>query len=238
VPANTGSACHTPVMAPPAAPAQSVQQAILQALYALFLGGIITAFLVVGLTTFYPQPSFESPQIVELQQRQQAIYECPDGVGCEITPAEQAEIARIDKELEPLRAQQEQARQLWARNAGLILIAAATALLALSLVRWDRAIVLSNGMLLGGLFTMVGGIGLSIAGGEGVARFLVLSLALALTVGLGYLRFARRPADSTGPTAPGGPPAAGDQPSDVTELSGRVADLEMRMSDMRRALGG
>lgn len=222
-----------------AAPAQSVQQAILQALYALFLGGIITAFLVVGLTTFYPQPSFETPQIVELQQRQEAIYECRDGVGCEITPAEQAEIARIDQELAPLREAQEVARQQWARNAGLILIAAATALLALSLVRWDRAIVLSNGMLLGGLFTMVGGIGLSIAGGEGVARFLVLTLALALTVGLGYLRFARRPEEpTTGPATPGGPPVPGEPGTDVSDLSGRVADLETRMSDMRRALGG
>ncbi len=226
-------------MAPASAPAQSVQQAILQALYALFLGGIITAFLVVTLTTFYPQPSFETQQIVELQQRQQQIYECPDGKGCEITQAEQAEIARIDKELEPLRAQQEQARQEWARNAGLILIAAATALLGLSLVRWDRAIVLSNGMLLGGLFTMVGGIGLSIAGGEGVARFLVLALALALTVGLGYLRFARRPEEAaTGTVATGVPPAPGEPAPDVADLSGRVADLETRLSDMRRALGG
>jgi hypothetical protein len=227
-------------MAPAAAaPAQSVQQAILQALYALFLGGIITAFLVVGLTTFYPQPSFETPQIVELQQRQESIYECRDGVGCELTPAEQAEIARIDQELAPLREAQEVARQQWARNAGLILIAAATALLALSLIRWDRAIVLSNGMLLGGLFTMVGGIGLSIAGGEGVARFLVLTLALALTVGLGYLRFARRPEEPTaGPATPGGPPVPGEPGTDVSDLSGRVADLETRMSDMRRALGG
>lgn len=56
-------------------------------------------------------------------------------------------------------------------------------------MRSDRVIVLNNGMLLGGLFTMAGGIGLSVAGGEGVARFLVLSAALAITVVLGYLRF-------------------------------------------------
>jgi hypothetical protein len=222
-----------------ASPAQSVQQAILQALYALFLGGIITAFLVVGLTTFYPQPSYETQQILSLQERQQAIFECRDGVGCELTSAEQAEIAAIDQELEPLRDAQGQARQQWARNSGLILIAAATALLALSLVRWDRAIVLSNGMLLGGLFTMVGGIGLSIAGGEGVARFLVLSLALALTVGLGYLRFARRTVEGgAGLPAPGGPSAAGEPPPGVSDLVGRVSALESRMTDMRRALGG
>ena len=41
-------------MAAPTVPAQAVQQAILQSLYALFLGGIITAFLVVGLLTFFP----------------------------------------------------------------------------------------------------------------------------------------------------------------------------------------
>jgi hypothetical protein len=215
---------------------QSVQQAILQALYALFLGGIITAFLVVGLTTFYPQPTTGSEQIASLEAREAEIYRCPEGVGCELTAAEQAEATGIRDQLEGLRSEQQEAQQAWTRAAGLILIAAATVLLALSLIRWDRAIVLSNGLLLGGLFTMVGGIGLTIAGGEGLARFLVLSLALALTIGLGYLRFARRPAPGDG--APSGAPAEQAPGGAVGELATRVADLEARLAEVRRALGG
>jgi len=111
-----------------------------------------------------------------------------------------------------------------------VLIAVATALLGLSLIRWDAAIVLSNGLLIGGLFTMVGGIGFTIAGGSGVERFLVLLLAVAITVGLGFVRFARRGG------APSGTPGAGVPPA--TDLEARVAVLEAKLQDLRRALGG
>lgn len=215
-------------MMQPSVSAQAVQQAILQALYALFLGGIITAFLVVGLNTFYPTPSVNEEQIAALDDEASAIYDCPDGKSCEVTAAEEVRLRQIEQQREDLYEEQTQAQQEWSRSAGLVLIGLATALLALSLIRWDRAIVLSNGLLLGGLFTMVGGIGLTIASGEGMARFLVLSLALALTVGLGYLRFARSVVEA--PITTGAPPE--------TELGGRVAQLEARLDDMRRALGG
>jgi len=220
-------------MAQQAVPGSAVvQQAILQTLYALFLGGIITAFLVVGLNTFYGQPTEYTDRIAALDQRESEIYQCKEtgGTDCPATAQEQAELADITREREELWALQDQQRAAWARNAGLALVAMATVLLALSLIRWDRAIVISNGLLLGGLFTMAGGIGLVIAGGEGLARFLVMGLALALTVGLGYLRFARRPAGAT--------PTAGTPAADTSGLERRVAGLEATLDDLRRALGG
>jgi hypothetical protein len=216
-------------MAPPSSSAQAVQQAILQALYALFLGGIITAFLVVGLNTFYPTPDVNEEQLAALEEREQAIFDCsPGDVDCDLTASKQAELRQIENEREQLWQEQDEAQESWSRVAGLILIALATLLLALSLMRWDRAIVLSNGLLLGGLFTMVGGIGLTIASGQGIDRFLVLTLALGLTVGLGYLRFARRaePLQEVGASLA------------ESELDQRVAALERRLDEARRALGG
>ena len=216
-------------MAQPSSSAQAVQQAILQALYALFLGGIITAFLVVGLNTFYPTPDVNEEQLSALEEREQAIFDCPPGdVDCDLTASEQAELRQIENEREQLWQEQDEAQESWSRVAGLILIGLATLLLALSLIRWDRAIVLSNGLLLGGLFTMVGGIGLTIASGQGIDRFLVLTLALGLTVGLGYLRFARRaePLQEVGASVA------------ESELDERVTALERRIDEARRALGG
>ena len=219
-------------MAAPTVPAQAVQQAILQSLYALFLGGIITAFLVVGLLTFFPEPS-DAARIDELQDRQNEINDCYYVASdCTLTPAQQQELKQIEDELDELYSNQDTQTKAHNRVFGVVLIVFATGLLALSLVRWDRAIVLSNGLLLGGLFTMVGGIGVTISTGDGVARFLILSLALAVTVGLGYLRFARRADDA--PTL--APAVAAGAPD--TELGQRVAALEGTLAELRRALGG
>lgn len=218
-------------MAPEATTSQAVQQAILQALYALFLGGIITAFLVVGLNTFYPPPEIDNDAGLQLiRDRESEIHRCTDEVECTVTQAEEAELLQLEAQREEIYDQHEEDQQLWSRNAGLVLIGLATGLLALSLIRWDRAIVLSNGLLLGGLFTMVGGILLTVLAGQGLERFLVLTLALALTVSLGYVRFARR--SETTPVT-----ASSAEVADAG-LDGRVAALENRIDDMRRALGG
>lgn len=216
-------------MAPSASPAQAVQQGVLQALYALFLGGIITAFLVVGLNTFYPAPEVNEEELAALDERELDLLDCPPGEAeCELTDAERAQLRALDVQREALWEERDEAQRSWSRTAGVLLIGLATLLLALSLIRWDRAIVLSNGLLLGGLFTMVGGIGLTIAGGEGIDRFLVLTLALGITVGLGYLRFARRaePVQEVGASLVD------------SDLEDRVALLEQRLEEARRALGG
>lgn len=207
----------------------AVAQAILQVIYAVFLGALLTAIVVVGITTFAPvQDEAVVAQIEDRNREIEDLYTCKDPTGgCELTPQEEARAVELQRQLDDLYSEQERIRQEWNRSAGLVAVGIATVLLALSLVRWDRAIVLSNGLLLGGLFTMVYGLGLTLAGGEDAFRFVVLVVALVLVVGLGYLRFAR-----LGPPAPQ-PPTSGSS----GELDGRVAALEARIEDLRRALG-
>lgn len=218
-------------MAHQTASSHAVQQAILQAIYAVFLGGVMTAFVAVGLFTFYPQPTTYQVQIEQLDEREQEIYaDCKSGA-CATTAAEDAELRAIQVQREEIWQAQEVEQQDWNRTAGIIMIGIATVLLAVSLVRWDRAIVISNGLLLGGLFTMVFGIGLTLAGGDDVLRFVVLAVALAITVVLGYLRFARAPKPVAGT-------GAGTSSVDAVEaeLAGRVDALEATLAGIRRAL--
>jgi hypothetical protein len=63
--------------------------------------------------------------------------------------------------------------------------------MGISLILSEQLRVISNGLLLGGLFTMVYGVGWIIASGESLARFGVIVFALAVTVLLGYLKFVR-----------------------------------------------
>ncbi len=103
--------------------------------------------------------------------------------------------------------------------------------------------MLSNGILLGGLFTMLYGVGWGLASGNSVTRFLVLVAALAVSLVLGYLKFVRgrRPAglaDGSPTAAVGAAPPGGGSPAQVAELSSRVAALERRLAAAAAGLGG
>jgi hypothetical protein len=79
---------------------------------------------------------------------------------------------------------------------------------------------------------MLYGVGWIIATDTSVVRFLVMTVALVTTLGLGYARFVRRAAVS--------PAATGSGPVDATGLAGierRVRDLEERIDEAANALG-
>lgn len=201
-------------------------------LYALFLGGVITSLIVIGILAFFPSPSSQHDQrYEELNERENELHDCVASVGCELTPQEQAELDAIGEERDQLYDDLDEVQDGWQRSFGIALIALATGLLALSLVRWDQAIVISNGLLVGGMFTMIGGIGVTLGTGTGAGQFLMVAFASVVTLLLGYLRFARKPepVDASAPAA---------SAADEGELAERVAALEARLDEVRRALGG
>lgn len=105
-------------------------------------------------------------------------------------------------------------------------------LMVVSLVRAGQLPAISNGLLLGGVLTMLCGVGWIVATDPSVGRFLVMTAALAITPGLGHVRFVRRSATSS---AAGG--AAAPHGEEVAELERRVRDLEARLNDAAQALG-
>jgi hypothetical protein len=92
--------------------------------------------------------------------------------------------------------------------------------------------VISSGLLLGGVFTMLYGVGWIAFTGTSVLRFIVITVALAITVGLGYVRFVRRgrvpPVEAAAAAAGGAVPG---------ELENRIRDLEERLSEAATILG-
>lgn len=112
-------------------------------------------------------------------------------------------------------------------TSSMILFGCATLILAVSLWRPARMAVLSNGLLLGGVFTMIYAVGMSLSGADGqVGRFFVALGALVVTVGAGYLTFIRRA------------PAGSAAPADDGQLAARVATLERRLVAIGRAVDG
>ncbi len=203
----------------------------LQVIFAVFLGLMIAVVVGVGAYTFY------SPPAQELEERVDALHEQEFDLGCpdeectrDLTQAERDELNELRAEIRDLEKQIEEQRSTWLQRTSLVLIVIATALMATSLLLGESVAVMSNGILLGGLFTMVYGVGWGLASDSSVTRFLVLLTALAISLALGYLKFVRGRSAATVPTSAVVGPAAELTGEPTGDLATRVADLERRLS--------
>jgi hypothetical protein len=102
--------------------------------------------------------------------------------------------------------------------------------MAVSLVRTDRLLVVSNGLLLGGIFTMLYGVGWIVATDTSIIRFLTISIAFVITMGLGYVRFVRR--SRTSPVVV----ESVVEGESLVAIERRLRDLEKRIDEAAEAL--
>jgi hypothetical protein len=193
----------------------------LRIIFSVFLGLMLTALVGVGVYTFHPPPDQLNSQIREFERQEQAIRNSkPDN---ELTTADRDQIQEVVRQRNELVDAAEQVRKQWALRTSVILIVLATFAMAISLVRADTVPVISNGLLLGGVFAMLYGVGWIAAAGTSVTRFLVMTAAFVVTLGLGYARFVRRGKVSrTAVTSE--VPAGG-----LADIDRRVRDLEQRL---------
>ena len=119
----------------------------------------------------------------------------------------------------------------WRLTTGVILLICATLILAVSVFLPERQGVLSNGLLLGGVFTMIYAVGMTVSADSSILRFVVVAIALAVTIAIGYLKFVRgRAAAATAGSVP---------PADLTgEVGERLAAVERKLDALGRALQG
>jgi hypothetical protein len=202
----------------------------LQTIFSFFLGLMLAAFIGVGVYTFHPPDKELDRQIQELDRREQAIRNgAPHD---ELPAADRDEVQQISESRNKLHDAAQDRREAWGRSTSIILIALATLVMAVSLVRADQLPVISNGLLLGGVFTMVYGVGWIVSTDTSVSRFVVMSVALAITLGLGYARFVFR--------KPSPPLPAGPAPADaggLERIEQRLRDIEERLDKAAGALG-
>lgn len=203
------------------------QGGALQTIFSFFLGLMVTAFVGVGVYTFHPSPQDNLfRQVQSLDRQEQAVRNSrpPEA----LTPADRDRIQELNTERDALSDTARVTREAWGRSTSIILLVFATLAMAVSLIGADRLPVINNGLLLGGVFTMLYGVGWISMTGTSIGRFVVMTLALGITFGLGYIRFVRR----AGPIETHAP-----RGGDVGGLERRVRDLEARMNDAASALG-
>jgi hypothetical protein len=202
----------------------------LRTIFSFFLGLMLAAFVGVGVYNFYSPPEQFDTQIRDLARREQAIRNSrPPN---ELEASDRDQIQEINRQRNDLMDAAEKARKPWARSTSIILMVFATLTMAVSLVRAGQLPVISNGLLLGGVFTMLYSVGWIVASDTSITRFLVMTAGLLTTLGLGYLQFVRRSAAS--PVTAGSGAQGGEGGADVER---RVRVLEERMNEAAHALG-
>lgn len=118
----------------------------------------------------------------------------------------------------------------WQMTTSIILLVCATLILVVSLALPDTQAVLSNGVLLGGVFTMIYSVGMAASSSQSWLRLVVAAVALAATVTVGYFTFVRGRKVTAATTAtPTAVPIAG-------EVGERIAAIEHKLDALGKAL--
>lgn len=144
---------------------------ILRLVYTFFVGLLLAIFVGVGVSTFYPTP--EAPEYL-------SVPALKDG---------SAEQLQAQQDFEEAQRAYEDELQLYNRNVSIIVIVAAVALLAASIALENRIKVIADGVMLGGLFSLIYGIGRGFASQNTQYVFVIVTISLAVVIYLGYRRF-------------------------------------------------
>jgi hypothetical protein len=153
----------------------AVDNNVMKIVYTFFLGALLALFVGLGIQTFYPGPEMPEPT-----------------VGMEFAPERDTPTAEQREQLEENERQWrewQEEQQTYNRNVAVVALGASVALLGLSLVLERRNRVLTNGVMLGGLFTLIYAIGRSFASDETRTTFVAVGVGLAVVLFLGYRRF-------------------------------------------------
>lgn len=202
-------------------------------IFSFFLGLMVTAFFGVGVFTFYPYPEVYQTEIDESFRLEREIRD--NKAWDELTPDEREQLNQLADERREYYHAQATARGTWSRNTSIILIALATLTMAAALTLSQALLVVSNGLLLGGLFTMLYGVGWILFTDTSFARFGVITVALISTLILGYVRFVgQRRVPATGGAAVG---RSVSTEAGLADIERRVAELERRLDGAANALG-
>lgn len=195
------------------------RQSALQVIFSFFLGLMVVAFIGVGVNTFYESPQQKYSDELQKLYNDQNLN--PKQDPAQMTAEERAKWEATQKRINDLQTKQQDEMEGWLVNTSIVLVAFATVVMAVSLIRSEQLRTISNGLLLGGLFTMIYGTGMSAFSGNSKARFATIAVALVVTLGLGYLKFVRGRDLTPAPAAPAAepqaaPPATPDAPAGPT----------------------
>jgi hypothetical protein len=155
-------------------------------IYTFILGVVLALFLGVGVSAFYEPPKEPEYPIIASAYKESVTP----------TAESKSDIEKQQQFEKEMRAYQE-VRQGYERNVSVILLILAIITIAIGLVFSRQIGFLSDGILLGGLFTLVHSLIRGFAAEDTKYLFAAASVAVVVILYLGYRRFGRDAKNTT-----------------------------------------
>ncbi len=153
---------------------------ILKLIYTFFIGIFLAVFVGVGISAFYEGPkSPEMPSVLKY---------CSEEIKSSGAIYDFKKQAESFDEAERLYMQQS---QIYNRNVSTIAVIASVILVIASLTLLRKILLISDGILLGGVLTLLYSTIRSFSTQDTKFLFIVVSIGLTISLVLGYLKFIR-----------------------------------------------
>lgn len=150
----------------------------LRLVYTFFIGVLFAAFVGFGIAAFYPQPKEpEYPSELKVTRPEERVSEA---VFNQLKNKQE----KYDEEMKAFQSKME----VYNRNVALIAIVASIITLIISLTLFNKILLIADGLLLGGVFTLIYSIIRGIASGNDKFRFILVSISFLIAIALGYLK--------------------------------------------------
>lgn len=153
---------------------------ILRFVYIIFTGVLLATFIGVGIAAFYPGPKAPEPPV--------SVKYAPP---CESFKDEAAfqKIRGEQEEFEETMKSFQTKFEKYNRDISIVSLLAAILILVVSLTLFKKILLIADGLLLGGVLTLIYSIIRGFGSGDNMFRFIVVSVGLAISLFLGYIKF-------------------------------------------------
>ncbi len=151
---------------------------MIRSIYTLFIGVFLVLFVGVGISAFYPAPQYpEMPETIKYEQLPEA--------GAKESPEKIAQRKEYDKAQKAYTLES----QKYERNVSMIAVVAAVIFVAASLTLLKAIYLIADGILLGGVLTLLYGTIRGFNTNDTRFLFVVVSIGLVISLLLGYVKF-------------------------------------------------
>lgn len=152
---------------------------VLKLIYTFLIGIFLAVFVGVGIAAFYPGPKFPEPPTV--------IKYCSPEVGKDLEqfPELKAQIEEFDREEKEYQAKS----QVYNRDVSILALTASILIVIASLTLFRKILLIADGLLLGGVLTLIYSVMRGFGTEDNMFRFVVVSFGLFISLFLGYVKF-------------------------------------------------
>lgn len=150
---------------------------ILRVVYTFFVGIFLAVFVGVGIAAFYPSPKYpEMPAMLKY-----CSVDLKDAEGC-------ADYKRQSEEFDKVEREYRTTEQNYSRNVSTIAVVAAVIMVITSLTLFRTILLIADGILLGGVLTLLYGTIRGFGAENMKFLFLIVTVGLVVSLLLGYLK--------------------------------------------------